>query len=282
MVAAGVVVAAVTVGGVAGALIASPGRSGAASSPGISTSATSNSTPENSDHVGGFRGPDAGAGVMDAAAKALGLSTSDLFKKLSDGKTTIADVAKAQNVDVQKVIDAMEAASNKAIEDLVNKPFPTRHFGEGDHGGRDGFGGGMGFGFIGDLKDSADSLAKSLGITTDQLTQDLRDGKSIADIAKEKKVDVNTIIDNLVTDATAKINAAVKDGHLSQDMATKIESNLKDMITKAVNGDFEFGGMHGGFGHGGPGGMPGFPGAVPGGAAPNGEGTTVPAPPPAG
>jgi hypothetical protein len=137
--------------------------------------------------------------------------------------------------------------------------------------------GGPGFGFgFGDLKDSADALAKSLGITTEQLTADLRDGKSIADIAKAQNVDVNTIIDNLVTDATAKIDQAVKDGHLSKDMGTQIESNLKDMVTKAVNGNFDFGrggGMHG-FGHfGGPdGGMPGLPG----GAVPNGEGTTTP------
>ena len=283
MVAAGVVVAAVTIGGVAGALIASPGRSGAASSPEVSTSATSNSTQPNGDHVRGFHRAGFGAGpeVLDAGAKALGLSTDDLLQKLSDGKTTIADVAKAQNVDVQTVIDAMEAASDKAIEDIVNKPFPVPHFGKGDHdgkgrmGGGGGGGGGFGFGFAG-LKDSADALAKSLGITTDQLTTDLRDGKSIADIATANGKDLNTIIDNLVTDVTAKIDQAVKDGHLPKDMATKIDSTLKDMITKAVNGDFSFGmggGMHG-FGHfGGPdGGMPGFPG----GAGPKGAGTTAP------
>jgi len=86
----------------------------------------------------------------------------------------------------------------------------------------------------------------------------------------------------LVTDVTAKIDQAVKDGHLPKDMATKIESNLKDMITKAVNGDFSFGmggGMHG-FGHGGPdggpGGMPGFPGGAGPNGGPGGEGTTAP------
>ena len=51
---------------------------------------------------GGF-GPVIGADkdVLDAAAKALNLSTKDLLSKLSDGKTTIADVAKAQNVERQ-------------------------------------------------------------------------------------------------------------------------------------------------------------------------------------
>ena len=294
MVAAGVVVAAVTVGGVAGALIASPGRSGASSSPDVSTSATSNSTPSAGGHVRGFRGgPGFGAGkdVMDAAAKALGLSTADLFKKLSDGKTTIADVAKAQNVDVQKVIDAMEAVANSQIQDIVNKPFPVPQFpGKGGHGKGPMMGGGpgmgFGFGFAGDLRGSIDSLSKQLGISSQDLLKDLGSGQSIADIAKAKGVDINTIINSLVTDATAKINAAVSDKHLSQDQATKIESGLKDMITKAVNGSFKFGGMGAGkgfahgFGFGGPGG-PGGPGGYPGGPAAPGAKTnpttTVPA-----
>jgi hypothetical protein len=282
VVAAGVVVAAVTVGGVAGALIASPSRSGAASSPEVSTSATANSTPEKGDHDRGFhvRGAGAGPEVLDAGAKALGLSTEDLLKKLSDGKTTIADVAKAQNVDVQKVIDAMEAASNKAIEDLVNNPFPAPHFGKGDHDGPGRFGGPDGFGFIGGLKDSADALAKSLGITSDELFKELGDGKSIADIAKANNVDVNTIIDSLVKDATDRIDAAVKDGHLSEEQAAGIKTDLKDTITKFVNNGFEFGGkgMHGGFGFGfgGPGG-PGGPDRGPHGLGSDST-TTVPAP----
>ena len=36
---------------------------------------------------------------------------------------------------------------------------------------------------------------------------------------KSKNVDVNTISDKLVTDATAKLNDAVKNGHLSKDAA---------------------------------------------------------------
>src|SRR5512141_1015794 len=35
-------------------------------------------------------------GILDAAAKALNLTTDQLREKLSDGKTTIADVAKQQ------------------------------------------------------------------------------------------------------------------------------------------------------------------------------------------
>lgn len=284
MVAAGVVVAAVTAGAVAGALIGIPGLSGASGSPNVSTvagEATTTTTPDSGHHLRGFPGArfGAGKGVLDAAAKALNLSTPDLLKKLSDGKTTIADVAQQENIPLSDVTDAMEAVAKSEISDIVNKPFPK--FPDFKRGGRGfGFGkgpmGGMGIGFgFGDLRGSFDSLATALGISPQDLMKDLAGGQSIADIAKSKNVDINTIIDKLVTDATAKLNDAVNNGHLSKDAAAKIESNLKDMITKIVNNGFKFGGFgdggfgfgHGGFpGPGGPGGF--FPGAPSGASGP--------------
>ena len=180
--------------------------------------------------------------MIDAAAKALGLSTEDLLKKLSDGKTTIADVAKAQNVDVQKVIDAMEAVANSQIARHREQAVPAvpRLPGQGwpRQGPMAGGGPGMGFGFGfgGDLRGSIDSLAKSLGISSQDLLKDLAGGQSIADIAKAKNVDINTIIDSLVDGRDREDQRRGEGQHLSQDQATKIESNLKDMITKAVNG----------------------------------------------
>ncbi len=55
---------------------------------------------------------------LDAAAKALNVSVDDLRSKLHDGKT-LADVAKEQNVDVSKVIDAMVADATAHIDQAV-------------------------------------------------------------------------------------------------------------------------------------------------------------------
>src|SRR5689334_7299191 len=112
------VVAAVAAGGVAGALIGIPGISGASTGSSSSTSTTTTpngSQPKDATHAWGHRGRFGGAfigadkDVLAAGAKALHLSTEDLLAKLSDGKTTIADVAKDQGVPVQDVIDAMAA-----------------------------------------------------------------------------------------------------------------------------------------------------------------------------
>jgi ribosomal protein S20 len=61
----------------------------------------------------GGRGP-----KLDAAATPLNLSVDDLRSKLQSGKT-LAQVAQDQNVDVQKVIDAMVADATAHIDQAV-------------------------------------------------------------------------------------------------------------------------------------------------------------------
>jgi uncharacterized protein YidB (DUF937 family) len=231
------VVAAVAAGGVGGALIGVPGLSGAQPFPANATNTAADATKP----AGHVRGDSA---LLDAAAKALNLTTQQLTDKLSDGKTTIADVAKQQNVDINKVIDAIASADRARIGDIVNKPWPK--FGAGPGGDRHG---GFGFGF--GLGAGLDSAAKALGISTDDLKTDLAKGQTIAQIAKSKNVDVNKVIDALVADASAKIDQARKDGHLTQAQADKAKTDLKTRITDLVNN---------GFPKGPPGGPFGFPG----------------------
>ena len=285
VIAASVAVAAVAVGGVTGAVIGIPGSSGASNSPSLATTAQSSPAAKGAPHARRMFGRGLGArqDLIDAAAKALELSPSDLLQKLSDGKTTIADVAKEQKVDLQAVIDAMDAVAKSDISNIVNNPFPMpqfpgRAFGgvKGGSGGSGAVGpafpnvpmiGGFGFGFRGPLGSSIDAVAKALGISSSDLRTDLRNGQSIADIAKAKHVDVDKLIGTLVGDATSKIDAAVKAGHLPQAVATKLENNLKQMITDAVNNSgpkgpgFAFGFGRRGERHGdGPGSMmPGAP-----------------------
>jgi hypothetical protein len=219
----------VVAGGAAGALLGVPGLSGA-STTNVVNAAAPNAKPM-----------ERKAGLFDAAAKALNLTPDVLRQKLSDGKTTIADVAKQQNVDVNKVIDAMAAADRQRISDFVNNPLPARDHGPGP---------GRPFG----AEEKFDAAAKALGITTDELRTALRDGKSMAQIAKDKNVDVNKVIDAMVAGAQARIDQAKNDGKIDQAQADRLKSGLKDRITKLVNG--EFGGAQGpgrGFwGHRGP------------------------------
>jgi hypothetical protein len=88
-------------------------------------------------------------------------------------------------------------------------------------------------------------------------------GKSIADIAKDKNIDVNKVIDALVADAQARIDKGKADGKITQQQADMLGRNLKDRITSLVNGTRPAGGAgfpgfhgFGRHGFGGPGGGP--------------------------
>ncbi len=253
VIATGALIAAVTAGAVGGALIGVPSLSGATN---LSAASSSTTVPGPGSHFGmGFARGAAGSAVFDAAAQALRLTPEQLRQKLSDGKTTIADVAKDEKVDINTVIAAMDAASHDRNSKIVNQPWPQAAFGGG-------FGPGSMFKPRLDapmLGASFDALAKALNMSAADLQADLAKGMSIKDIAQAQKVDLQTVINTLVTNATTRINDAVKNKKITQQQADKLIANLKTRITNMVNNGFRgfgFGGMRGHMRFG----FPGFPG----------------------
>lgn len=81
-----------------------------------------------------------------------------------------------------------------------------------------------------------EAAAKALNLSADELKTKLKDGhQTIAEVAKAQNVDVGTVIDAMVVDATTHIDQAVKDNKIDEAKATEIKSHLKDRITKQVN-----------------------------------------------
>ncbi len=191
--------------------------------------------PADADRPPGGHGPG-----LDAAAKALNLSVDDLRSKL-EGDKTIAQVAQEQGVDVQTVIDAMvadaTAHTDQAVQDgkltadqanerkanLQERITKLVNEGKPKGGGPRGHG------------PKLDAAAKALGVSTDDLRGQLRDGKTIAQVADDRNVDKQKVIDAMVADATEHIDQAVKDGKLTADQANERKSGLKDRITTLVN-----------------------------------------------
>lgn len=66
-----------------------------------------------------------------------------------------------------------------------------------------------------------EAAAEALGITKADLLTALKDGKSIAQVAEDQGVDVQTVIDALVADATARLE--------------ELEASLPDRMTDVVN-----------------------------------------------
>jgi hypothetical protein len=107
-----------------------------------------------------------------------------------------------------------------------------------------------------------DVAAEALGVSEDELREALEDGQSIADVAGERGVEVQSVIDALVAAANERIDEAVADGDLDADDAAELKEDLPDRITALVNGELPRfrrgpGGPGAGFGPGfGPGGAP--------------------------
>jgi hypothetical protein len=228
--------AAIAGGGVAGVILGSPASGSAATASPTTTSARPH-------RFGLGRGLGRGP-VLDAAAKAIGVSTDTLRSDLKNGQT-IAQVAKSKNVSTQKVIDAMVAAAKQQLADdaaalashltdmitnEVNGTLRRPDAPSGKNGPHRGFGFRGGFGL--------DAAAKAIGVSEQTLLNDLKNGQTIAQVAKSKNVSTQKVIDAMVAAAKSQLDAQVKAGHLTSDQRSKIEAQLTRMITNQVNGTF--------------------------------------------
>ena len=77
--------------------------------------------------------------------------------------------------------------------------------------------------------------AATIGITTDQLRDELKDQGTIAAVATAHGVQPQAVIDAIVADATAKIDAKVAGGELTAERAAEIKANLPERVTRLVN-----------------------------------------------
>jgi hypothetical protein len=114
-----------------------------------------------------------------------------------------------------------------------------------------------GHGFRGGPRADLGAAAKALGMSETDLLTELRAGKSLAAVAKEKNVAVDTLVAALVAQEKQRIADAVKAGRLTQAQADQITKDLQARVTDRVNSTRPMRGP-GGFGrHGfGPGHAP--------------------------
>lgn len=186
-------------------------------------------------------GPLGGAGFLGTAATYIGISEADLRTQLQSGKS-LADVAVANGKTRDGLIAALTQAATTQIATLVDKqnPFPKGGpgFGRGDH---------FGFGM-----DETTAASTYLGISEADLRTQLQSGKTlgqIADATAGKSRD--GLIQAIVADETAKIDAAQTAGRITADQGTTLKANLTQRVTTFVDATRPAkGSMDLGFGHG--------------------------------
>jgi hypothetical protein len=97
-----------------------------------------------------------------------------------------------------------------------------------------------------------DVVAKTLGVTTEQLYAERSAGKTLAQIAKDKGVSEQQLTDAILAALKQFTDQAVKDGRITQAQADWAQAQAKAMVPLMLNTPFGPGGMqgYGGRGHG--------------------------------
>lgn len=116
----------------------------------------------------------------------------------------------------------------------------------GNHGGPGGLG----------LGASLTTIATALNMTEANLQSALQSGKTVAALATEKGVALQTIVDALLTEQKSRLQQAVTDGRLTQaqadarlaELQTQLPTQLSTAFTPGLRGGGR--GMPGGFGPG--------------------------------
>jgi hypothetical protein len=194
---------------------------------------------------------------LATVSKALGITEAELKTELEAGKS-IADVAKAKNIDLATVkaalvaeakahIDAEVAAGKHTAAEGVTKlaekisridtmlttaGLPPR----GPHGM-----GGKG----GPGKFMTATLATTLKLTQEELKTQLHSGKSLADVAKTQSVDIADVKTVLTSEFTAHLAEEVTSGKHTQAEADAKLAEFKTNLDTMVNRVGPAGGMKG-------------------------------------
>jgi DNA-binding CsgD family transcriptional regulator len=215
------------------------------------------------------------------------MTEAELKTELQAGKS-IADVAKAKNIDLDTVIAKLTAAFKAHLDEevasgkhtqaeadaklaefstrvttMVNAPGLPMHGGKGGHGPG-------GKGGHGPQKFATAQLATTLKLTEAELQTQLKSGKTIKQIADAQNVDIADVKTTLTAAFKAHLDEEVASGEHTQAEADAKLAEFKTRLDDMVNGVRPVGGKgghgpegkggHGGRGHGGRhGDMPGAP-----------------------
>ena len=186
-------------------------------------------------------------GQLEALAELLGTDVDGLTSAFQEG-LTLAEIAEANGVDVQTVIDAMveladeyiasalesgklsreeaEARVNQVaaeIEDWVNSGPPEDHWSSRLKAGRD------------ELHAMVNEFASLLGTDSEGLKAALGERQGLAESAESNDVDPQIVTDALVEKANDHIDVALESGWLSDEQAETIKTTVEEKITQRVS-----------------------------------------------
>jgi polyhydroxyalkanoate synthesis regulator phasin len=169
-------------------------------------------------------GDDPFGGFLSKVAAKLGISEDKLKSAIDDAQVETIDEAVASGRITQEQADRMK---ERVAEGDSLLPFG------GPHRGPEG------------ARVLPDAAAQALGITQDELMTELKDGKSLAEVAEAKGMSVDDFKAALLTQVKAQLDSLVADGTLTQAQADRVMQSTRDNIDSIVNAQGGFGGCGG-------------------------------------
>ncbi|OXS61781.1 hypothetical protein B1A99_04005 [Cohnella sp. CIP 111063] len=187
--------------------------------------------------------------VGEEVLELLKLDKETYREKLKAG-STLAQIAEEQGVSRESLKAALTEAHDKKLEERKQK------FADGldaliDAQPRTG---GHHSGKGADRIASADltAIAGALGLTADELKAQLKEGKTIADVAADKGVDVQKLVDAQKAAIEKSVAEALQAGEITQEQADKKLAEAGERAERIVEGGFRHGGGERGHGAGKP------------------------------
>jgi polyhydroxyalkanoate synthesis regulator phasin len=158
--------------------------------------------------------------VLNDVAGQLGVTPERLSNAFKTALKNRIDQAVKDGHLTQAEATRMKAAIDRESVPMLGPGFrKERHFGGRHHG--------------------LDAAAKYLGMTEAALRAQLQNGKTLAQVAKGRNKSVDGLVTALVAEKKARIEQAVKDGHLTRAQADELVARMKEHVTAMVNGRFE-------------------------------------------
>jgi hypothetical protein len=158
---------------------------------------------------------------LNKLAENLGINREELEQSIDEAAVGTVDDAVANG-------DISEERAENIKERIEETDGFVPFFGPGPGGPHHRF-----F-FHGDLFETA---ADTLGMSVEDLLAELRDGKTVAEIAAEKNVSVEDITANVLAEAKTDLDQKVADGDLTQEQADDIYARVSENIADIINGE---------------------------------------------
>lgn len=85
--------------------------------------------------------------------------------------------------------------------------------------------------------DAMQTVADALGMEVDELRDALRDGQTIADLAEERGVSLDDVLDAVLDEIKSRLDDLVADGTLTQERADEMLERAREHVTALLNGE---------------------------------------------